>query len=177
MRLVHLWGSGSIEGMNPVELISYAHPFRWLYTLFWAMLAGICLYFLQIRPDGILWAGLIGSILWGVVTFFSRRRISLQGDFLLSEMVPALWRRSQTWHLGEIEEVMIESSLGVDQRETTRPLRYTILVHEASGRFRPLIVVHREDQALDLIEAIERARKAVGNDGEESGTDRKIQTA
>lgn len=137
------------------------------------MLAGICLYFLQIRPDGILWAGLVGSILWGAITFFSTRRVVLQGDCLISEMVPALWRRSQTWHLAEIEEVLIESSLGVDQRETTRPLQYTVLVHEASGRFRPLIVVHREDQALGLIEAIERARKAAGEDEEEHGEHRK----
>lgn len=142
---------------QPVELLDYAHPFRHVYTGFWILVAGLCVYFLWRRPDSILAAGLVASLGWAYILGVSRQKVLLFSDRLMVKTTPALWRRPYVWQLSEIQGVELESSLSLDDREITRPQRYKVLVHEKSGRFRPLIELFQIDVAQALISAIEAA--------------------
>lgn len=140
--------------INQYKIFDYAHPFRLLYAGFWGLVAVLCLYFLLERSDPVFAAGFLLSTAWGVVTLLTRHIIWLTPSQLIKESRPRLWRRTRRWALSEIKDIDLESSLSLADREITRPLQYQIFVHERSGHFRPLIVVHRRDDALQIIAAV-----------------------
>lgn len=140
-----------------VQLLDYAHPFRYLYAAFWGLVAGLSLYFLSWRPDPILWAALVASLVWGAITLLTRKTVWMTDEQLIARSVPQLWRPTRVWPLNEIYGAELESTLSLDDREVTRPLQYRVMIHEHSGRFRPLVVVHRLADAQRLITAIQEA--------------------